>query len=271
MRIVLTLLLLLSAGARAAEITAILGAMDLEIEILRKSLTQSETVTIEKRTFYRGKLGGREVVIAPSGIGKVNAAVTTTLLLEHFKPAEVLFTGIAGGINPEMQTGDVLIATQSAQHDYGDLTDAGMKHEGIRNPATGKRAPLFLPADARLLKLAEETAAQIKLQPIQMAQGEHTPKIVKGTVVTGDVFVATSQKKAELRKNLQADAVEMEGAAVAQVCHQQEVPCLVIRSLSDLADANAPKDAEKFGRTAAENSAKFVSEIVARIAPVPAK
>src|SRR4051812_9813295 len=107
MRIFLTLLfLLLPAGARAAEITAILGAMDLEIEILRKSLTQSETVTIEKRSFYRGKLGGREVVIAPSGIGKVNAAVTTTLLLEHFKPAEVLFTGIAGGINPEMQTGD---------------------------------------------------------------------------------------------------------------------------------------------------------------------
>jgi adenosylhomocysteine nucleosidase len=163
-----------------------------------------------------------------------------------------------------MQPGDVLIATQSAQHDYGDLTETGMKHEGIRNPATGKRAPLFLPADARLLKLAEETAAQIKLQPIELVQGERTPKIVKGIVVTGDVFVATSQKKAELRKNLQADAVEMEGAAVAQVCHQQEVPCLVIRSLSDLADANAPKDAQKFGRAAAENGKKDPWVIVKR-------
>lgn len=268
-----TLLLLIPFGVHAAEdkppVTAILGAMAIEIEILQKSLANSETITIQKRTFYRGKLNGREVVVASSGIGKVNAAVTTTLVLEHFKPAEVLFTGIAGGINPEMQTGDVLIATQSTQHDYGDITDSGMKHEGIRDPATGKRAPLFLPGDPRLLKLAEEAAAQIKLRSIQMAQGERVPKIVKGTVVTGDVFVATTQKKADLRKELQADAVEMEGGAVAQVCYQQEVPCLIIRSLSDLADANAPKDFQKFAHTAAENSAKFVTEIVGLIAKVP--
>jgi adenosylhomocysteine nucleosidase len=268
-------LLLIPASLRAADeskppITAILGAMSLETELLQKSLTPCETITIEKHTFYKGKLAGRDVVVTFSGIGKVNAAVTTTLVLEHFKPAEVLFTGIAGGINPDMQTGDVLIATQSAQHDYGDITDAGMKHEGIRNPATGKRAPLFLPGDPRLIKLAEDVAGQIKLRPIAMAQGERTPKIVKGTVVTGDVFVATSQKKAELRKDMQADAVEMEGGAVAQVCHQQDVPCLIIRSLSDLADANAPKDFQIFARTAAENSAKFVTDIVSLIAKLGA-
>jgi len=265
------LLFVVSLGLRGAEetkptVTAILGAMNLETELLQKSLAPCETITIEKHFFYRGKLGGREVVIAFSGIGKVNAAVTTTLLLEHFKPAEVLFTGIAGGINPEMQTGDVLVATQASQHDYGDLTDAGMKHEGIRNPADGKRAPLLLPGDARLIKLADEVASKIKFQPIQMAQGERIPKIVKGTVVTGDVFVATTQKKAELRKDMNADAVEMEGGAVAQVCYQQNVPCLIIRSLSDLADANAPKDYKQFARTAAENSAKFVTEIVGRLA-----
>jgi adenosylhomocysteine nucleosidase len=250
---------------RAEPITAILGALNDEVTQLQASLQDKEECKLLGMTFIRGRLKGRRVVVAASGIGKVNAAVSTALVLDHFKPTEVLFSGVAGGLNRDLKTGDIVIAEKTAQHDLGDMTGKGMERRGVSSPLTGKRNPTFFPADPRLLEAAEKAVGRVQLAKIKIGPSEYSPRIVKGVVVSGDVFVASAEKSAELRKNLGADAVEMEGAAVAQVCYQQGVPCLVIRSLSDMADADAVKDFDTFAKQAARNAAAVVTEIVAEL------
>lgn len=243
-------------------ITAILGAFGKEVTMLEDMLTDANDQRIEGMRFVTGKLKDKPVVVAWTGIGKVNAAMTTTLLIEHFRPRQVIFTGIAGGINPELAPGDIVIAAETAHHDMGVLTPDGFYNRGAMNPIDGWRNPVFLPADKRLLKLAEKAAKQVTLAKIKTSVGERSPKIIKGIVVTGDVFVASPAKCAELREQLKADAVEMEGAAVAQICYQQRVPHIVIRSISDKADEKAREDSMIFQQMAAKNSAALIVEIV---------
>lgn len=257
--------MLCSAEPPAEPVTAILGALRDEVTQLQGALEDRCECKLLGITFVSGRLKGRRVVVAASGIGKVNAAVTTALLLDRFKPGEVLFSGLAGGLNPDLKAGDVIIAEKTAQHDLGDVTDKGLQRIGVSSPINGKRNPTFFPADPRLLQAAERAAARVQLATIKLGAREHTPRIVKGVVVTGDVFVASAEKSQELRKALGADAVEMEGAAVAQICYQQGVPCLIIRSLSDLADANAVNDFEQFAKQAARNAAEFVVAIVEQL------
>jgi len=268
----LSLSLLLSVcapGAAAGEarepVTGLLGAMGSEVRLLLEKLEGTQERKIEGIRFWTGRLRGRRVAIAMTGVGKVNAATTTTLFYQHFRPAEVVFTGIAGGLNPELKPGDIVIATKTAQHDFGTLYSDGFQRKGARNPITHDRNPLFLEADPRLLKAALAARKRVKLGSIRTSQGERKPRVVEGIVVTGDQFIASPAKRKELRKELEADAVEMEGAAVAQVCWQWQVPCLVIRSLSDLADDDAKITAQQFLHVAARNSATLVTEIVGQL------
>lgn len=249
-------------------VTGILGAFSEEIESLDNSIEDRKVQTIEGIPFVTGKLKGRKIVLALTGIGKVNAAMTATLLLEHFKPEEVLFTGIAGGINPDLLPGDIVIAEKTVQHDLGKLTTEGMRYRGMRNPLTKIRNPVFFPADSALLSLAEASGKRIKLDSIKAGSAVRIPIIITGIVVTGDVFVASPSKKNELREILNADAVEMEGAAVAQICWQHEVPCLVIRSLSDSANEQAEVDINMYREIAARNAALLVEDIVKQLAAV---
>jgi len=256
-----------SAPSAGESVTGILGAMGSEVRLLLDQLEGREERKIEGIRFWTGRLRGRRVAVAMTGVGKVNAAITTTLLYEHFRPSEVLFTGIAGGLNPDLEPGDIVIAAKTVQHDYGTLTAAGMTLKGARNPIRRDRNPVFFPADPRLLEAALAAKERVKLDAIETATGKRTPRIVAGTVATGDVFVASPAKRKALHEKLGADAVEMEGAAVAQVCWQWRVPCLVIRSISDQADENAMRDARAFTRIAARNAATLVSGIVERLTP----
>ena len=233
-------------------LTGILGAMPVEIQMLEGQLQGKRTEKFLGVTFHTGTLNGRKVVLAASGIGKVNAAMTATLLLDHFRPSEVLFTGVAGGISPELAPGDIVIGEKTAQHDYGELTP-----QGFRPQPTGKQIPLLMNAPERLLTLAEAAAKGAALEKVPTTQGDRVPRVIRGVIVTGDIFVSSPAKTAELRQLFNADAVEMEGAAVAQVCWQQNVPCLVIRCVSDKADATAIADFERFVKVAAANSAKL--------------
>jgi len=254
------------AGAQSqAPTTGILGAFSDEVAILEQALTDAQAQTILGIRFVTGKLKGRRVVVASSGAGKVNAAMSATLIIDRFKPDEILFSGIAGAINPDLHPGDIVIGEKTAQHDLGTLTPEGMQRRGMRNPVDWQPNPVFFDADPKLLALAEAVAQRLRLEKIATSEGERTPKIIKGIIVTGDVFVASPQKKDELRKSLNADAVEMEGAAVAQVCRELKVPSLVIRSISDTADAKARLDSSLFSPVAAENSARLVTEIVQQL------
>jgi adenosylhomocysteine nucleosidase len=251
--------------APAAPVIAILGAMAVEVETLEQQLTDRKERTVQGVRFVTGGLKGHTVVLAHSGMGEVNAAMAATLLVEHFQPAHVLFTGIAGGVNPDLGPGDIVIGGRTAYHDYGELTPKGFRPLPTVNPLTGKPNPLFFPADAGLLARAEKAAADLKLARVKTGNGDRIPRVVTGVIVTGNMFVASPTKSAELRKDFKADATEMEGAAVAQICWQQRVPCLVLRSLSDDAGTKAQEDVRLFEKTAAQNSALLVTGIVARL------
>ena len=259
------LLIVLGVGAAHPSPVAILGAFDEEVAILEGQLVNPRAHTIEGIQFLTGTLNNQHVVIARTGVAKVNAAMTATLAIQHFRPNRVIFTGVAGGLNPDLQIGDIVIAQKTAQHDLGRLESAEIENTGVRNPINGKRNPVFFPADPELLRITETALADIKLNPFQTPQGQRYPRIIRGTVVTGDIFVAFDAKKTALHKNLGADAVEMEGAAVAQICWQQNVPCLVIRSLSDNAGANASEDFKKYYKIAARNSATLVTRIISQL------
>jgi len=253
-------------------ITAILGAFEREITLLEDELTDTQEERIEGIRFVSGKLSDKRVVIAFTGIGKVNAAMTTTLLIEHFQPNKVIFTGIAGAVNQQLQPGDIVIAEKTAHHDMGTIWPDGLFHKGVKNRLDGWENPVFFDADERLLRLAEHAAEQVELSSIQIISGQRTPKVVKGIVVTGDAFIASTDKCIELRKKLGADAVEMEGAAVAQLCYQRGIGHLIIRSISDNADEGAVLDKQTFYIMAAKNSSSLVIELIGLLATeLPAK
>jgi len=243
-------------------ITAILGAFEQEIILFEDKLTDTQEKIIEEIRFVSGKLRGKKVVIAYTGIGKVNAAMTTTLLIEHFKPDKVIFTGIAGGVNRQLQPGDIVIAEKTAHHDMGTFWPEGLFHKGVKNRLSGWENPVFFDGDEQLIKLAERAIQHVDLRSIRIISGQRSPRIVKGVVVTGDSFIASAEKCAELRKKLNADAVEMEGAAVAQLCFQRGIRCLVIRSISDNADEGAVLDKQTFYLLAAQNSSSLVIEML---------
>ena len=248
--------------AKSQPVTGILGAFEQEIVILEDKLTEPRGQKIEGIRFVTGKLSGRRVVVGWTGIGTVNAAVATALMVEHFKPGEIIFTGVAGAVNPQLLPGDIVVAEKIAYHDMGVLTTEGLLYKGVKNRLDGIENPVFFPADEQLLKLAEKAAGQVKLGILRTSEGDRSPKIVKGVIVTGDTFIASKDKCAELRAKLGADAVEMEGAAVAQVCYQREIPFVVIRCISDKADASAKEDLATFYVMSAENSANLVAEMV---------
>ncbi|UCG57993.1 MAG: 5'-methylthioadenosine/adenosylhomocysteine nucleosidase [Phycisphaerales bacterium] len=247
-------------------ITGILGAFKDEVEIIESEMKEKEFHTLLGMDFIVGELRDRRVVLAQTGVGKVNAAMTSALLIHQFQPGEVIFTGIAGGINTDLLPGDIVIGEKLAQHDMVIYVEDGFKDYQVRNPLTGQHNPVFLPSDRRLLNLAEKARRGLTLENIVTDQGERTPRITKGVIVTGDAFVASEVKKAELRRRLQADAAEMEGAAVAQICYQQKLPFLVIRSLSNTADSDVDMDTMRFNQVAAHNSARYVIGIVELLA-----
>lgn len=264
MRYVFFLLLLshlaIAQRYKPRPVTALLGAFDAEVKLVEQSLKNPKTRVIHGIRFTCGRIGKRKVVVAETGIGKVNAAMTTAFLLARFRPSEVLFTGIAGAVNPDLQPGDLVIARQTAYHDYQTITFDQKPTNRTRNAITKQLNPANFPADSLLLIRAINTAKTLTFDLIPDAT--RPPTVLVGTVVTGDQFISSQEKVNSLRAEFNADATEMEGAAVAQVCYQQQVPCLVIRSLSDKANSNARRDMLSFLKVAASNSARLVLAIV---------
>ena len=242
--------------------TAILGAFEREVTLLEDRLTEPREHQIEGIRFVAGKLHGKNVVVAWTGVGKVNAAMTTTLLIEHFKPGNIIFTGIAGAVNPDLRPGDIVIAEKTAHHDMGTVWPEGFFVKGVKSRLDGMENPVFFPADQKLVTCAQQAAERIDMRRVETVSGQRNPKIIKGVIVTGDSFIASTEKCAELRKKLNADAVEMEGAAVAQICYQRQIDHLVIRSISDSADEGAVTDKQMFYILAAKNSSDLVAEII---------
>lgn len=229
-----------------APTTALIAALPEELDALLSVLEGARPEPLAGRTFWRGTLAGHPVVAVLSGIGKVAAALTTTLLISRFGAGRVLFLGVAGGIGPGVQVGDIVVADTLLQHDM-DASPLFPRHEvpltGLsRFPADPAFTDLLVRASTAALQAHQEVAAFVG----------RTPRVHRGLVLSGDRFVATAAESAALRERLpDALAVEMEGAAVAQVCHAFGVPLAVVRSISDRADDAAHLDFPAFLRAVA--------------------
>jgi adenosylhomocysteine nucleosidase len=241
---------------------AILGAFEDEIILLADSINGKEVLQVEGIRFTQGILEGKKVVIAYTGIGKVNAAMSTAILISHFHPSEVIFTGIAGGLNPSLNPSDIVLGREVVQHDLNFIYDDSLVSYQPSSPITEIKNPVFFSSDSVLLSLAEEAAKQVKLELYPIEGMDYNPKIITGIIATGDAFIASRIKKEALIKRFHADAVEMEGAAVAQVCYQYKIPFIIIRSISDSADQNADMDIEKFLKVAATNANRLVIRLI---------
>lgn len=250
------------ASTVVSDITGVLGAFPEEVKFLLTQVQGKTEFIIQRIAFTEGTLHGQHVVVAQTGIGKVNAALTTILLIEHFHPKEILFTGIAGAINPTLSPGDLVIATTVAHHDYGTLTPQGITRRPTRDPASMQENPIYFACDTSLVNLAKRAGKGLALEKISTPNGKRSPQLITGTIVTGDVFVSSEPATQALRKQMNAEATEMEGAAVAQVSHQQNVPFLVIRSMSDNAGSKAYTDIKDFYQIAARNSANLLMAIL---------
>lgn len=231
---------------------AIVAAMREEMRALLPLMSDAECVVRGGREFHRGVIHGRRVVLTRSGIGKVAAATTATLLAAEFAPSMLLFTGVAGGLAPEVRVGDVVLASELLQHDM----DASPLFPRYEVPLTGRAR--FAVDAALAARLAIATASSLpnvahEIGDAQLAAfGIEQPRLHQGLVVSGDRFVSTAAESAALRQALpDALAVEMEGAAVAQVCADFGLPLAVLRVISDRADDSAHIDFLRFTREVA--------------------
>jgi len=231
--------------------TAIVSALPEEQGNVLQALTSPTSISHAGRTFWRGQLYGKPVVLALSGIGKVAAATTATALTGHFGVARVVFTGVAGGLGTNVQVGDVVIAHDTMQHDM----DASPIFPRWNVPGYGVR----ISCDAHLSSVLEH-AARACLE----GTGSH---VHRGLIASGDQFISTIQASHALRTALskaghEVLAIEMEGAAVAQVCRDFAIPFAAMRTISDRADDGAPVDFAHFVKNVASH---YTENIVLRL------
>lgn len=223
----------------------VIGAMEQEVSILKAALTNLEETKKGGCTFFTGQLNGADIVLLQSGIGKVAAAVGTTILLSDYQPDVVINTGSAGGFESSLNLGDVVISTEVRHHD-ADVTAFGYE--------IGQMAgqPAAFAADQKLMDVAEQALAQM--------EDKHA---VRGLICTGDEFVCRPERQAVIRKNFPGViAVEMEASAIAQTCHQFNTPFVVVRAISDVADKESPMSFEEFLPLAAQSSSEMVVKMV---------
>ena len=226
----------------------IIGAMEEEVKELRSKMTNIESVNKCGITLYHGTLDGVDVVLLLCGIGKVAAAVGTTLLIDQYNPDLIINTGSAGGLSSDLNVGDVVISTDVRYHDV-DVTLFGYEYGQLPKMPAG-----FTP-DAELITLAKTAASKID-----------NLNITDGLIITGDSFIHNPEVVNNIKAKLPPmKATEMEAAAIAQVCHMSGKKFLIIRSISDVPGKESKQSFEEFSVVAAKNSGRLVEEILKEI------
>lgn len=245
--------------------TGLICAIAEEVRHLRGALTDEQPARVMGMCFYEGLLDGHRVVVVESGMGKVNAALVTTLLVDRFSCDVIVLSGVAGGVDPALAIGDVVVADRVIQHDCGRV-EAGVLHRyqsghvSFINPTD----EIGYRPDAGLLRRVRDCLAGVPLPAIpESVGGSGRPcRLVFGTVLTGDQFVHCDGTRVQLHGAFGASAVEMEGGAVAQVCDTAGLPWLVVRALSDLAGSDSAMDFPRFAELVAATGAVVLRRIL---------
>ncbi|MGI9503686.1 MAG: 5'-methylthioadenosine/adenosylhomocysteine nucleosidase [Geminicoccaceae bacterium] len=232
---------------------------------LKAVLDHDETVRIAGLDFDRGVLDGRTVILAEAGIGKVNTALVATLLASRFNADLLAFSGVAGGLDPALAIGDLVIAERAIQHDCGVIEDSGLQ------PYQAGHVPFFNPTDQLGYVAAPDMMARIKsaladldFPPLAAEAGGSgkTAEIAYGTILAGDQYIHSEATRERLHRTFAAKAVAMEGGAMAQVAERFGLPWLEIRALSDLAGTSSRFDFARFVDAVAKRSATVFHRIL---------
>ena len=226
----------------------IIGAMDSEVEALFSSMSAKEKINLNNLTFYKGKLFDKDVVIVKCGIGKVNAALCTQLLILNFKVSKIINTGIAGAVGDGLKIYDFVVSDAAVYHDF-DVQFFGYK------PGQVPGMPEVFEADKALASSVLSAFAKTSLA------GEH--KITHGLIASGDQFISGGEKKAFIVSTFHPQCVEMEGCAIAHTCFANNVPFVIIRCMSDTADDSVKETYSE--ETASKLSSTFLMEVIKEI------
>ena len=238
-------------------------------ELAHLSDQPADTHQIGGLGFWRARIAGREAVFVESGAGKVNAAIAPTLLLDRFDCRALMLCGVAGGLDPALGVGDIVVGTGHTQHDYGiEKEDSFLTIQPGSRPSLGEDPTPGYPVAAPLVARMKAALSGLVLEPLPEAvgAGRRTPTVHFGTIATGDRFVNSERLRRRLHEELGAHAVEMEGSAVAQAAQRwgDDIPFVNVRCLSDLAGAESHLDFRAFLPVAA----RYASLVAHRLAPV---
>ena len=227
----------------------IIGAMEVEVAILKEKMEDVRIIKKASMDFYEGILAGKKVVVVRSGIGKVNAGICAQILADVFSVDAIINTGIAGSLNKNINIGDIVLSTDVVQHDM-DATGFGYRKGQIPQMPV-----FFFNADDNLRRLAAEVCREVN-PDIQ---------VFEGRIASGDQFVCDQDVKNRIVSEFSAYATEMEGAAIGQAAYLNEIPFLVVRAISDKADGSAQMDYSEFEKAAVDHSVRLTLNMLARI------
>ena len=227
----------------------IIGAMEVEVTILKEKMEDVRIIKKASMDFYEGILAGKKVVVVRSGIGKVNAGICAQILADLFSVDAIINTGIAGSLNKNINIGDIVLSTDVVQHDM-DATGFGYRKGQIPQMPV-----FFFNADENLRRLAAEVCREVN-PDIQ---------VFEGRIASGDQFVCDQDVKNRIVSEFSAYATEMEGAAIGQAAYLNEIPFLVVRAISDKADGSAQMDYSEFEKAAVDHSVRLTLNMLARI------
>lgn len=222
----------------------IIGAMEEEIVLLQQKATITDTKKIIGLTFYTGTLHNKNIVLVKSGIGKVNAALCAQVLIDHFKVDCIINVGVAGAIYKELRIGDIVISEDAVQHDI----DTSVFGDPIG--IIPRMEESYFKADKNLIESAKKCNLTSKAN------------IFVGRIASGDQFISTKEGKQKIWDTVQGYCAEMEGAAIAQTCYLNQVPFVIIRSISDDAENKAHIAYEQFVKIAAANSCELLEKML---------
>ena len=245
----------------------IIGALDEELIPIRALSSHLEKIERGQRTYWHGDMHGHQVYLTRCDPGKVNAVIATQQLLDLFTPDCLFNMGSSGALSPDLEVGDLVVATEAIQHDF-DLTGWGMKPgEMLFDVKTAENGQLtftsqqIFPTDPKLTQFTFEIAQSVELDKLK----DHSPKVHQGRIVSGDQFISSVEKAGNLWNTHQALCVDMEAAAIAHACQINKVPFLCVRAMSDKADHSANVNFTDFLSAATHNYGRVFDKLIEQL------
>ncbi len=250
------------AARPSRDVTLILGAIPQETDLVENAMTAKKRSRLGEFPYVTGRIHGRRVIVAVTGIGKTCATMLTTLFVEKFRPREVLMTGTASRINPAIRNGDVIAGEMTCNHDFGSFARSDVMEYFAAEGPLGDHMAIVYPGDARLLAAANRAIRTHVPETASQHTPAYVPKVRVGRITSGDQFGITAARIADILRQLRPDLMEMESGSVAQVCWYLRTPFLCVRSGSNRTQHSPDNDYRTLSPFAARQAALFTVAVV---------